>query len=155
MPARKSPTAQDEAAARQILLAAGAGDIDVVEALTRLGPLHPRNNTFPGEVFLRLAADALDWAGVDRAHPVDLEGVRQRFLPDVDLHGRERRKLEFAVLAAAALHGGIEADLLDEVTWWQTDDLWRYAAYAALIYLRIAADRAVVPASEVCRSLTR
>ena len=28
-----------------------------------LEPLHPPNNTFPGEVFLRLAADALAWSG--------------------------------------------------------------------------------------------
>jgi hypothetical protein len=143
------------AANGQILLDAVAGDVDVVEALHRMASLHPRNNTFPGEVFLRLAADALHWAGVDRAHPIDLEGMRERFLPDVDLRGREQRKLEFAVLAAAALHGGVEADLLDEVTWLQTDDFWRYAAYAALAYLPIAADRAGAPASEVCRARTR
>jgi len=155
MPARKSPTALDAATARQVLLDAVAGGVDAVEALNQLAPLHPRNNTFPGEVFLHLAADALDWAGVDRVHPIDLDGMRERFLPDVDLRGRERRKLEFAVLAAGALHGGVEADLLDEVTWAQTDDFWRYAAYAELAYLRIAADRAGVPASEVCRALTR
>jgi hypothetical protein len=27
--------------------------------LSELAPLHPRNDTFPGEVFLQLAADAL------------------------------------------------------------------------------------------------
>ncbi len=44
-------------------------------------------------------------------------------------------------------------DLLDEVAWWQTDDFWCYAAYAAVAYIRLAADRAGVPASEVCRAL--
>jgi hypothetical protein len=153
MLARKSPTAQDAASARKVLLDGVASEVDVVEILSQLAPGHPRNNTFPGEVFLRLAADALHWAGVDRAHPVDLEGMRERFLPEVDLRGRDRRKLQFAVLAAAALHGGVEVDLLDEVTWWQTDDFWCYAAYTAVAYIRIAADRAGVPACEVCRGI--
>jgi hypothetical protein len=56
-------------------------------------------------------------------------------------------------LAAAAQHGGVEVDLLDEVIRWQTDDFWRYAAYAAIAYIRTAADQASVPASEVCGSL--
>jgi hypothetical protein len=46
------------------------------------------------------------------------------------------------VLAAAALRGGAEPDLLDEVTWWQTDDFWQYALFAAVAYVRAAADRA-------------
>jgi hypothetical protein len=153
MPARKSPTAQDAAWARRVLLDGVASGVDVAEILSQLAPMHPRNNTFPGEVFLRLAADALHWAGVDRAHPVDLEGIREGFLPEVDLRGRDRRKLQFAVLAAAAQHGGVEVDLLDEVAWWHTDDFWCYAAYTAVAYIRIAADRAGVPASEVCRGI--
>jgi hypothetical protein len=147
--------AQDAAIARQILPDRLASGIDVAEILGQLAPLHPRNNTFPGEVFLRLAADALDWAGVNRAHPVDLEGARQRFLPEVDLHGRDRRKLQFAVLAAAALHGGVEVDLLDEVAWWQSDDFWRYATFAAIAYIRAVADRADVAVAEVCGGLAQ
>jgi len=155
MPSAKRPTAQQAATARQILLDGLAQDASVVEILNQLAPLHPRNNTFPGEVFLALAADALDWAGAGRAHPVDLEGVRERFLPECTFSGRDRRKLQFAVLAAAAHHGGVEVDLLDEVTWWQTDDFWRYAVYSAVAYIRIAADRAGVAQSEVCRGIAQ
>ncbi len=129
MSAGKPPTARDAVTARAILLDGVASDIDVVEILGELAPLHPRSNTFPGEILLRLAADALEWAQVDRAHPVDLEGTRERFLAEVDL--------------------------LDEVAWWQTDDFWRYAAYAAIAYIRIVADRAGVPAAQVCRGLAR
>jgi hypothetical protein len=39
-------------------------------------------------------------------------------------------------LAAAATHGGTEPDLLDEVSWWQTDDFWEYALFAAVAYIR-------------------
>jgi hypothetical protein len=155
MPTRKPPTAQDAATARQVLLDGLAHDVEVVEILHRLAPLHPRNNTFPGEVLLRLAADALDWAAVDRAHSLDLTGLRERFLPECDLTGRDRRKLQFAVLAAAAQHGGVEVDLLDEVIWWQTDDFWRYAAWAAVAFIRMAADRASMPTPEVCRGIAQ
>jgi hypothetical protein len=34
--------------------------------------------------------------------------------------------------AAAALHGGTEPDLLEEVAWWQTDAFWQYALFAAV-----------------------
>jgi hypothetical protein len=45
---------------RRLLLHGLARDADISELLSGLAPLHPRNDTFPGEVFLRLAADALD-----------------------------------------------------------------------------------------------
>jgi hypothetical protein len=50
--------------------------------------------------------------------------------PECTFGGRQKRKLQFAVLAAAALRGGAEPDLLDEVAWWQTDDFWQYALFA-------------------------
>lgn len=56
-------------------------------------------------------------------------------------------------MAAAALRGGTEPDLLDEVAWWQTDDFWQYALYAAVAFIRLAADRVGVPVSQVCRDL--
>ena len=115
MSARKRPTVQDAATARQVLFDGLEHDVGIAEILNRLAPLHPRNDTFPGEVLTCLAADALAWAAVDRAHPVDLAGFRERFLPDCEVTGRDRRKLQFAVFAAAARHGGVEVDLLDEV----------------------------------------
>jgi hypothetical protein len=66
MPARKRPTLEDTATARQTLLDGLARDVDIFELVSELVPLHPRDNTFPGEVFLRLAADALDWCGASR-----------------------------------------------------------------------------------------
>jgi hypothetical protein len=57
------------------------------------------------------------------------------------------------VLTAAALHGGTEPDLLEEVAWWQTDDFWQYALYAAVAYIRAAASRAGVPVANACQEL--
>jgi hypothetical protein len=59
MPARKVPTPQDAAIARRILLDGMARDTGVSELAGELAALHPRGNTFPGEVFLQVAADAL------------------------------------------------------------------------------------------------
>jgi len=115
MPARKRPTPEDTVTARQTLLDGLARDVDIFDPLSELAPLHPRDNTFPGEVFIRLAADALDWCGASRANPLPLEGLRERFLPECTFRGRQNKKLQYAVLAAAALQGGTDPDLLEEV----------------------------------------
>ncbi len=145
MPGRKRPTAEDAITARRMLLDGLARDTDIFEVLSGLASLHPRNGTFPGEVFLRLAADALEWCGASRAEPLPLEGLRERFVPEAAFRGRQNAKLRYAVLAAAAVHGGTEPNLLDEVTWWQADDFWQYAMYAAVACIRAAASRAGVP----------
>jgi hypothetical protein len=141
MPATKQPTAQDAATARRILLDGMARDTGVFELAGELAPLHPRHNTFPGEVLLQVAADALEWCGATRAQPLALEGMPEQFLPECAFRGRENKKLQFAVLVAAALRGGADPDLLGEVAWWQTDDFWQYALYAAVAYIRAAASR--------------
>jgi len=153
MPGRKRPTAEDAVTARRVLLDGLARDADLVDVLSGLAALHPRNDTFPGEVFLRLAADALEWCGASRADPLPLEGLRERFLPEATFRGRRNAKLQYAVLAAAAVHGGTEPDLLDEVASWQTDDFWQYAMYAAVAYIRAAASRADIPVRQACQDL--
>ncbi len=142
MPARKRPVPEEAVTARQTLLAGLARDADIFELASELAPLHPGDNTFPGEVFLHVAADALDWCGASRADPLPLEGLRERFLPECTFRGRQNTKLQYAVLAEAALHGGAEPDLLDEVAWWQADDFWQYALFAAVACIRAAASRA-------------
>jgi hypothetical protein len=155
MPARKRPTAEDAITARRVLLDGLARNVDIFELVSELAPLHPQDNTFPGEVFLRAAADALDWCGARRADPLSLEGLRERFLPERAFRGRQNSKFQYTVLAAAALHGGTEPDLLEEVAWWQADDFWQYALFAAVAYIRAAASRAGVPVPQACQDLAR
>ena len=107
-----------------------------------------------GEVFLLVAADALS----GRGQPGESGALGRNpgtVLPECSFRGRENRKFQFAVLAAAAQRGGAEADLLDEVAWWQTDDFWQYALFAAVAYVRIAADRVGVPVPQICRALAQ
>src|SRR5271166_1854792 len=123
MPARKRPTPEDTVTARQTLLDGLARDADIFELVSELAPLHPRDNTFPGEVFLHLAADALDWCGASRSGPLALEGLREQFLPECTFRGRQNKKFQYAVLAAAAG------------------------------YIRAAASRAGVPVRQACQDL--
>jgi hypothetical protein len=117
-------------------------------------PSIPGNNTFPGRVLLALAADALQEAGVSRDNPVAYEGIRERFLPEIEFHGRvEHHKSHYALQAAAMIHGGVEPDLLGEVTWWNRDDLWLRSRYALVIYLRVAAERMGTSVGVVCQSV--
>jgi hypothetical protein len=153
--ARKRPAPEDAATARRVLLDGLARETGIFELLGELEPLHPRNDTFPGEVFLHLAADALEWCGASRAGPLALEGIRERFLPECRFRGRQNRKLQYAVLAAAAIRGGTEPDLLDEVAWWQTDDFWEYALLAAIACIRAAASRADGPIAQACQGLAQ
>jgi hypothetical protein len=151
--AARAPSPDDAVVARRILLTGLAQDTDLADMISTAEPLHPRNNTFPGEVFLRLAADALSWSGATQADPLPLEGTLEQFLPEFTGRGRDRRKLQYAVLAAAALRGGAEPDLLEEVIWWQTDDFWRYGLLAAVLYIRAAAHRVGVPVRQACQEL--
>ena len=60
MPARKRPIPHDSVTARRVLLDGLARGADIVELMSELAPLHPRDNTFPGEVLLHLATDTPD-----------------------------------------------------------------------------------------------
>ncbi|MGH3164356.1 MAG: hypothetical protein ACRDN0_00490, partial [Trebonia sp.] len=60
----KRPTTEDHAEAVRLLLA-GLARGDKLHSLTRdLEGLHPENNSFPAEVFMRVGADALRLAGL-------------------------------------------------------------------------------------------
>ena len=78
---------------------------------------------------------------------------QRAFLPECTFRGRPNKKLQYAVLVAAALRGGTDPDLPDEVAWWQTDDFWQYALFATVAYIRAAANRAGVPVRRVCQDL--
>ena len=55
------------------------------------------------------------WAGWTTGRPLPLERMREQFLPEFSRRGKNRRKLQYAVEAAADMHGGAEPDLFDEV----------------------------------------
>ena len=151
--ARKRPTEEDRVEALRRLLAGLAGDADVFELTAAIADLHPKNDTFPGEVFMHLAADALEITDVTQDDPIPYEGLRVTYLAECGFRGRDNRKIQYAVLTSAAVRGGLEPDLLDEVIWWHTDDYWRYALYAAVALIRASADRQGVSVAQLVEQL--
>ena len=83
---------------------------DVLEALDEVGWLHPKNDTFPGEVFVRLGAGALAVGGVNADRPIAEEGLIGRYLPECRFRGRDNHKIRYALLAVAATHSGVEVE---------------------------------------------
>jgi hypothetical protein len=53
-----------------------------------------------------VAAEGSDLRLRIRAPGIQLEGMRDQFLPECIFRGRENRKLQFVILCAAALRGG-------------------------------------------------
>lgn len=139
--ARKRPTEDDRVEALRRLLSGLADGADVFELTASVADLHAKNNTFPGEVLMRLAADALEVADAARDDPIRCEGRREDYLPECEFRGRENRKIQYAILTSASVQGGLEPDLLDEVVWWHSDDYWRYALYTAVGLIRASAER--------------
>lgn len=138
---KRVPTAEQRTEAVDRVLVGLARGEGLFQLATAVEPLHPRHDTFPGEVFLRLAGEALQLAGVGADKPIGYEGLLDERLAEHRFRGREQGKIQFALLASAAAHGGIEPDLLGEVIQWQTDDFWFYALAAAVVVIRACAER--------------
>lgn len=154
MTARTRPGAGERRQAIKVALGGLAAGGDLGALVFDLRELHPRNNTFPGEVLLELAADAIEESGASRRDPIDYEDIRERYLPEATFRGRnEHHRSHYALGAAAMIRAGVQPDLLGEIQWWGTDDLWEYALYALVVYVRIAAERTGQPIGETCARL--
>jgi hypothetical protein len=128
-------------AARLGLLGLTAGQ-DLDSIMERMAELHPRNNTFPADVLLELAAEAIVESGASSAEPLQYEGMRDRHLPERSFSGKsQQHKSHYALSAAAMIRAGVYPDLLDEGSGWGIDDMWEYGFYALLVYARAAAER--------------
>lgn len=115
--ARSSPTAygrsmprwmateEDEHEAVQRLLVGLSSSQDVFELSATISELHRKNDTFPGEVYVRLAAEVLADTRAAGAGPIEYEGLREVHLEEVELRGKENRKFQYAVLCSASIAG--------------------------------------------------
>jgi hypothetical protein len=155
--ARKAgPTDEDyEDAARLGLLGLMAGQHSD-STMEQLDALHPRNDTFPAEVLLELAAEAIAESGASPAEPIQYEGMRDRYLPEYHFRGKsQQHKSHYALAAAAMIRAGVYPDLLDEAYGWGIDDMWEYAFYALVLYGRVAAERTGRSLEDVASALAK
>jgi hypothetical protein len=146
------PTDDDHAEALRRFLAGLARGDDANQLVADIADLHVQDNTFPGELFLELAADALAAAGVERQPGVAYQDLLSTYLPEVAFRGKEPRRIQYTVLTAYAVHGGLEPDLLDEVTYW-IEQYWTYALYAAVAIVRASAANAAIPLESMLADL--
>ena len=110
--------------------------------MEQLAALHPRNNTFPAEVLLEQAAEAIEECGASPADPIQFEGIRDHHLPEYHFRGKsQQHKSHYALMAAAMIRAGVYPDLLDEAYGWGIDDMRKFAFYALVLYGRVAAER--------------
>lgn len=126
-------------------------DIDAL--VESVAPSHVRGWFTPDVAMLELAVTALDLACVAGVPPLEYEGLRERYLPEVQFRGRvDHRSSQYALYAAACMRGGLQPDLLNDAGWWNTP-LWMYAVYAVMIYSRAAADRRSTTLEQIAREL--
>jgi hypothetical protein len=138
---------------RFVLLGLVTGE-DLDSIMGRLDHLHLPNNTFPADVLLELAAEAIAESGVTQAEPIEYERIRDRYLPEYGFRGKlQQHKSHYALMAAAMIRAGIYPDLLDEADGWGIEDMWRYAFYAVVVYVRIASERSERSLEEVVTAL--
>lgn len=139
--------------ARGAVLSALARGDDVFGILAAVAAADVAHRFTPDVALLELAVTALDLACPPGAEPLEYDGLRERYLPEVTFRGRvEHRNSQYAIYAAACMRGGLQPDLLSDAGWWQAP-LWQYALYAVVIYSRAAAERLAVPVAEVTRRI--
>ena len=110
--------------------------------MAQLAAMHPRNNTFPAEVLLELAAEAIAESGASPAEPIQYEGMRDRYLPEYHFSWKVTAAQE-PLRPDGRRHdqGRRIPDLLDEAYGWGVEDMWEYAFYALVLYGRAAGER--------------
>jgi len=140
----KAPTDDDRVETlRRFFVGLIRGD-DADQLVDRIADLHVRYNTFPGEIFMELAADALEAASTDGQRRLDYTDLLSTYLPEAKFKGKEHRRIQYAVLTAFAVHGGLEPDLLEEVAHW-IEQYWQYALFAAVAIFRACAEQSGTP----------
>jgi hypothetical protein len=153
MAAHKGPSDEDRVdAVRLVLLGLATGE-DYDSILDRLGQVHVPNTTFPADVLLELAAEAIGESGASQAEPIEYEGIRERYLSEYEFRGKsQQHKSHYALTASAMIRAGIYPDLVDEV-YWGIEDMWSYAFCALVAYTRAASERTGRSIEEIVAAL--
>lgn len=97
----------------------------------------------PDVAVLEVAVAAMDLAGVDQSRPLLKADLMSRHLSEV--HFRNQRALQerttYALNTVAAIRGGLEPDIGQDIYWWHVRDMVKYAVLAAVAYVRASAER--------------
>lgn len=132
-------------------LSQGAG-LDEIEAEVRRTAA---KGFTPDVAVLQVAVAAMDLAGVDRTRPLDKADLMSRHLPEVQFRNQRalQERTTYALNAVAAIRGGLEPDIVDDMYWWHVRDIVEYAVLAAVAYVRASAERRDQPITQLVDEL--
>ena len=105
---------------------------------------HSQTKRFtPDLAILQVGVAALDLARVDRNGPIAKAELVEQHLTALDFRNQRglQERTTYALYAVAAIRGGLELDILQDVYWWRTRDIVEYAVTAAAAYVRACAQR--------------
>ena len=115
-----------------------------------LGERHLRDR-LSGRILLELAARAFDAARITPSDPLVMDGLDERVLPEWPARGKTaHQKRRYCLHAAVLLSVGVGPE---DTSWWRVNDLWAHAFDAAVIYVRVAAERRGMTIAEICNEL--
>ena len=155
MPARKRPAPEDTATARRLLLDGLARDADPSQLVNDLAFLHPRDNTLTSSS----RSGSVPPRG-ELPRPAPRTGACGSVGRGKSASGRNRSRSPSSGSGPARLapHQSSASAAMPRNTspgaWWQADDFWQYALFAAVAYVRAAPSRAGVPVRQACQDLS-
>lgn len=138
----------------RFVLEAVARETDVEEIVREFGPLGRFSNGGAGSELLGIAAEALELGQFSRPDPLRYLDLRERYLPEVVVSGKnENYKSDWTLRAVAALAGGVDPGVEDQLRFWRIMDLERWAVHAVVAYVRAAADHTGQGVSQICAAV--
>lgn len=132
-------------------LSQGAG-LDEIEAEVRRTAA---KGFTPDVAVLQVAVAAMDLAGVDRTRPLEKADLMSQHLPEVQFRNQLalQERTTYALNAVAAIRGGLEPDIVDDMYWWHVRDIVDYTVLAAVAYVRASAERRDQPITQLVDEL--
>ena len=138
----------------RFVLGAVARETDVHDIVKEFGPLGRFSSEGAGTELLGTAADALEHGRFTRSDPLRYVGLRERYLPEVIVRGKnENYKSDWTLRAVATLAGGVDPAVDDQLRFWRVLDLERWAVQAIVVYARAAADHTGQTVAHVCSAV--
>lgn len=111
----------------------------------------------PDLAVLEVGVAALDLAQIDRTAPIHKAELISEHLTEINFRNQRalQERTTYALNAVAALRGGLELDVLEDMYWWRTRDIVEYAVIAATAYVRGCAHRQALPVAQFTDQLLR
>jgi hypothetical protein len=104
----KRPTDQDRKQAVHLFLSGLARGADAFDLALAIGELHLPDSTFPGEVFMRLPAGALQLIGAGQDDPICYRELLDKYLTECEFKGRKGLPVPAFARQLAAVHEATE-----------------------------------------------